>query len=75
MSFDLVQSTTRRSRELENVARDVYQTAMYGLEQRRDAERVSEGIRAKIEFGEAYGQAVERMKTASLDDLRSTAWP
>lgn len=72
MSFDLVQSTTRRSRELENVARDVYQTAMYGLEQRRDAERVSEGIRAKIEFGEAYGQAVERMKTASLDDLRST---
>lgn len=72
MAFDMVQATTRRSRELESVARDVYQTAMYGLEQRRDAERVSEGIRAKIEFGEAYGQVVERMKAASLDELRST---
>lgn len=72
MAFDMVQATTRRSRELESVSRDVYNTAMYGLEQRRDADRASEAIRAKVEFNEVYGQAVEKMKTATLDDLRST---
>ena len=50
----------------------IYQTAANAIEQNREAERISEGLRAKVEFNEAYGQAVERMKSATLDELRRT---
>lgn len=73
MAFDLdVRAIARGSRGLEEVAGQIYQSAMNEIEQKREAERVSEGVRAKIEFDELYGEAVERMKAAPLAELRST---
>jgi len=65
-------SLSRASRGLQEIGGKIYEYGMKEVEKQRDAERVTEAIRAKIEFNEAYGQAVERMRSASLEELRST---
>lgn len=57
---------------VEQVGGQLYDTAMRQIEIEREADRVAAAIKEKNLYSDLYGQAVERMKTATVEDLRET---